>query len=338
MKLDVRLTGPLESAGDDAAMFERGGYAGAWVAETNRDPFLNVLMAANATSTIEVGTSIAVAFARSPMTVALTSNDLQRAASGRFVLGLGTQVKAHIERRYSMPWSSPAARMREYILALRAIWQSWYTDEPLEFRGEFYRHDLMTPFFRPEPHPFGQPKVFLAGVGPLMTEVAGSVADGFICHAFTTERYLREVTVPALREARAAAGKDMSDFEIGGPTFVVTGRNDQEVEEATQQTKRQIGFYGSTPAYRKVLELHGWGDLQTELNALVKAERWPELDSLITDEILEAFAIVAQPRDIAATLHARYGDLLQRTSLYLPYDQDPESWEPVVREIASLPG
>ncbi|MDI1291013.1 MAG: TIGR03617 family F420-dependent LLM class oxidoreductase, partial [bacterium] len=185
-------------------MFELGGYAGAWVAETNRDPFLNVLMAANATTTIEVGTSIAVAFARSPMTVALTSNDLQRAARGRFVLGLGTQVKAHIERRYSMPWSSPAARMREYILALRAIWQSWYTEEPLDFRGEFYRHDLMTPFFRPEPHPYGQPKVFLAGVGPLMTEVAGSGADGFICHAFTTERYLREVTVPALREARAA--------------------------------------------------------------------------------------------------------------------------------------
>jgi probable F420-dependent oxidoreductase len=336
VKLDARLTTPLAEAGPTARDFEAAGYAGAWVAETKYDPFLPLVNAAQATSTIQVGTSIAVAFARSPMTVATTANDLQRLSQGRFVLGLGTQVKAHIERRYSMAWSSPAARMREYVTALHAIWDAWNDETHLEFRGQFYRHDLMTPFFQPEPNPYGSPKVMLAGVGPMLTEVAGAVADGFICHAFTTEKYLREVTIPLLAKARAEAGKDMTDFDICGPSFVATGQSAEEIESAREGVKAQIAFYASTPAYRPVLELHGWGDLQSELNALVRADRWSEMASLISDEVLDAFAIVAPPEGIPDALQARFGDVITRISLYLPYDRDPSSWEPVVRRIAKL--
>ena len=336
MKLDARLTVPLAEAGPAARDYESGGYAGAWVAETKYDPFLPLVAAAQATSTIQIGTSIAVAFARSPMTVALTANDLQRLSHGRFVLGLGTQVKGHIERRFSMPWSAPAARMREYITALHAIWDAWNNETRLDFRGEFYRHDLMTPFFQPEPNPYGRPKVMLAGVGPMLTEVAGAVADGFICHAFTTEKYLREVTLPLLAKARADAGKDMSDFDVCGPSFVATGLTAEEINAACVGVKAQIAFYASTPAYRPVLELHGWGDLQSELNALARADRWSEMGGLISDEVMDAFAIVAPPDGIADALQARFGDIITRISLYLPYDRDPASWEPVVRRIAQL--
>jgi probable F420-dependent oxidoreductase len=336
VKLDARLTVPLNGAGAAARDYEAAGYAGGWVAETKYDPFLPLVSAAESTSTMQIGTSIAVAFARSPMTVAVTANDLQRLSEGRFVLGLGTQVKGHIERRFSMPWSAPAARMREYITALHAIWEAWNTDSRLDFHGDYYRHDLMIPFFQPEPNPYGPPKVFLAGVGPMLTEVAGSVADGFICHAFTTEKYLREVTVPLLAKARAEAGKDMTDFEVCGPSFIVTGLTDEEFDEAREGVKGQIAFYASTPAYRSVLDVHGWGDLQPELNTLARSNRWSEMSALISDEILEAFAIVSRPEGIPEVLHARFGDIVTRISLYLPYDRDPASWEPVVRRIGQL--
>jgi probable F420-dependent oxidoreductase len=226
--------------------------------------------------------------------------------------------------------------MREYITALHAIWDAWNNETKLDFRGEFYRHDLMIPFFQPPPNPYGSPKVLLAGVGPLLTRVAGEVADGFICHAFTTEKFLREVTVPTLTKARAAVGKDMSDFEICGPSFVVTGQTDEDFERARTATKEQIAFYASTPAYRPVLDLHGWGELQPELNRLVRQDRWPEMAALISDEMLDAFAIVATPDALADALHGRFGDLIARISLYLPYDRDPAAWEPVVRKITQL--
>jgi probable F420-dependent oxidoreductase len=223
-----------------------------------------------------------------------------------------------------MPWSAPAARMREYILALRAIWEAWNEGTPLAFRGEFYRHDLMTPFFRPDPNPHGTPPIMLAGVGPIMTEVAGSVADGFICHAFTTETYLREVTVPALARARSAVGRDMSDFEIYGSFFVVAGADDEAFAAARRATKRQIAFYASTPAYRGVLELHGWQDVQPELNDLARADRWHDMEGLISDEMLAAFAVVAELKDAAKVLEARFGDIVTRASIYLTGDPDPE--------------
>jgi probable F420-dependent oxidoreductase len=333
VKLDARLTGPQPKAALVAHRHESDGYAGTWVAETTSDPFLSALLAAQATRNLQIGTSVAVAFARSPMTVAMSANDLQRISAGRFALGLGTQVKAHIERRYSMPWSAPAARMREYVLALRAIWDAWNEETPLEFRGRFYRHDLMTPFFRPEPNPYGPPKVILAGVGPLMTEVAGATADGFFCHTFTTERYLREVTLPTLAKARSAVGRDMSDFEVCGSVFVVTGLDDKEFAAAARATKRQIAFYASTPSYRRVLELHGWGDLQTELNALARAERWPEMEHLISDDVLAAFAIVAEPGKVGAALRERIADVVSRASLYVLGDVNPAALQVIVDDL-----
>jgi probable F420-dependent oxidoreductase len=334
VKLDVRLTGPPGEAGAAALRGEVAGFAGAWISEARHDPFLPVLAAATATRRLQVGTSVAIAFARSPMTVAMTANDLQLLSGGRFVLGLGTQVKSHIERRYSMPWSEPAARMREYILALRAIWTAWNSGGRLEFRGRFYRHDLMTPYFRPEPNPYGAPRVVLAGVGPMMTAVAGAVADGFFCHAFTTERYLREVTLPLLARARAQAGRDETDFEVCGLFFVVTGFSDAEREESARAARRQIAFYASTPSYRPVLELHGWGDLQGELSALARADRWAEMETLISEEMLNAFAIVAPPERVSDALHARFGGLVSRASLYVDYDRNPGAWQEIIGDIA----
>jgi probable F420-dependent oxidoreductase len=232
-----------------------------------------------------------------------------------------------------MEWSHPAARMREMILAMRAIWDTWQNGTKLDFRGDFYTHTLMTPFFTPDPSemaPYGPPKIFLAGVGELMTEVAGEVCDGFLCHGFTTERYLREVTIPALARGRAKAGKTMEGFEIVGPSFVVTGTNEKEMEAAAAGTRQQIAFYGSTPAYKGVLELHGWDGLQDELNGLSKQGKWVDMGNLITDEILNTFAVVAEPEHVAPELISRYGDVIDRLSFYAPYKADPTRWLPVI--------
>jgi probable F420-dependent oxidoreductase len=270
------------------------------------------------------------------MTLAGMAWDLQAYSKGRFTLGLGSQIKPHITKRFSMPWSHPAARMREMVLAIRAIWDTWLNGTPLAFRGEFYTHTLMTPFFAPAASDLGDagvPKIVLAGVGELMTEVAGEVCDGFICHGFTTERYLREVTIPALRRGRDKAGKSMDGFDIVGPSFVVTGATDEALEQAAAGTRQQIAFYGSTPAYRPVLELHGWGDLQIELNTLSKRGDWVEMGKLIDDEILETFAVVGTPEEIGPELRRRYGDVISRISFYAPYASDPERWGKVLADI-----
>ena len=336
MKVDGGVGGDLGSVPTQAREAEAAGYSGIWTAETAHDPFFPLLLAAEHTEQVELGTSIAVAFARNPMLLAHTAWDLQSYSRGRFILGLGSQIKPHITKRFSMPWSSPAARMREMILAIRAIWDTWANGTPLQVRGEFYTHTLTTPFFTPAASDlgdFGVPKIFLAGVGELMTEVAGEVCDGFICHGFTTERYLREVTIPALERGRAKVGKTLEGFEIVGPSFVVTGADDADLERAAAGTRQQIAFYGSTPAYRGVLELHGWGALQDELNALSKRGAWVEMGSLIDDEILNTFAVVGAPEQIAPELHRRYGDVIQRISFYTPYSSDPERWRKVMDEL-----
>ncbi|MFN8050577.1 MAG: LLM class F420-dependent oxidoreductase [Acidimicrobiales bacterium] len=327
------LTHDLETFGAQAAELQAAGYNGIWTAETNHDPFFPLLLAAGTTTEVDLGTSIAVAFARSPMTLAATANDLQAYTGGRFILGLGSQIKPHIERRFSMPWSHPAARMREFVLAMRAIWACWNEGTKLDFRGDFYTHTLMTPFFDPGPNPHGAPRVFLAAVGERMTEVAGEVCDGLICHAFTTERYLREVTIPALERGLAASGRTLADIEISGPAFVVTGADEESFEKSKAGTRQQIAFYGSTPAYRGVLELHGWGDLQPELNRMSKEGKWKEMGDLIDDEILDTFAVIAEPAGIAPAFTARFGDVVDRLSFYAPYKSDPETWLPVLAAL-----
>jgi probable F420-dependent oxidoreductase len=313
-----------------ARELEELGYDGVFTAETSHDPFLPIALAALETERIELATGIAVAFARNPMSTAVIGNDLQLYTKGRFILGLGSQIKPHIEKRFSMPWSEPAKRMREFILAMRAIWACWNDGDKLDFRGEFYRHTLMTPFFNPGPNPYGTPKVFLAAVGERMSEVAGEVADGILLHGFTTERYVREVTMPALERGWARASKQRGDFELSGPMFVVTGTNEEEYEAARRGTKQQIAFYGSTPAYRGVLDLHGWGDLQGDLNRLSKQGEWVQMGELVDDEILGTFAVIGEPEEIPAKLLDRYGDVVDRISFYAPYKSDPERWSRVV--------
>jgi probable F420-dependent oxidoreductase len=333
MKVDGGIGIDLRQAGPLAREAEASGYSGLWSSETSHDPFFPVLLAAEHTTDVELGTSIAVAFARNPMLLANIAWDLQAFSRGRFILGLGSQIKPHITKRFSMPWSHPAARMRELILAVRAIWDCWVNGTKLDFRGEFYTHTLMTPFFTPPASDLGDsglPKIFLAGVGELMTEVAGEVGDGFICHAFTTERYLREVTLPALERGRAKAAKTMDGFEITGPSFVVTGADEQERVRAEDGTRQQIAFYASTPAYRGVLDLHGWGDLHTEFNSLSKQGKWKEMGDLVDDEMLEAFAVVSEPEGVAPALRRRYGDVIQRITFYAPYRSDPERWQAVL--------
>jgi probable F420-dependent oxidoreductase len=333
MKIDGGIWGGLDKAGQAAAQQEARGYDGIWVPETSHDPFLPLILAAEHTERLDLATGIVVAFARNPMTLAQVSWDLQAASRGRFILGLGSQIKPHITKRFSMPWSSPAARMREMILAIRAIWGSWNQGTKLDFRGDFYSHTLMTPFFNPGPNPHGDARIFLAGVGQLMTQVAGEVADGFLCHGFTTRQYLDEITLPNLAKGRAKAGKSMDGFQLAGPMFVVTGRDEAEMAEAAKGVKGQMAFYGSTPAYRPVLDLHGWGDLQEELNRLSKEGRWAEMGDLIDDDMLVTFAVVAPIDRVAGALKERWGDVLDRLSFYAPYDTDRAQWDEVIADL-----
>jgi probable F420-dependent oxidoreductase len=338
MKVDSGMMGAdVTEMATRAQELEDLGYDGLITAETSHDPFLPLAIAAEHTERIELGTGIAVAFARNPMTLASTAWDLNLYSKGRFILGLGSQIQAHITKRFSMPWSHPAPRMRELVLAMRAIWDSWQNGTKLDFRGEFYSHTLMTPFFNPGPNAYGPPKVFLAAVGEKMTEVAGEVCDGILIHGFTTERYVREVTMPAVERGLAKAGKSRKDFQVSGPLFVVMGSNEQEMKAAETAVKQQIAFYGSTPAYRGVLDLHGWGDLQPQLNTLSKQGKWVEMGELITPEILHTFAVVAdQPEDVAAELGKRYAGVVDRLSFYAPYKADPERWRSVVKSLKSL--
>jgi probable F420-dependent oxidoreductase len=324
MKIDAGLMGPLDDVPARVQELEAHGFDGAVTAEMSSDPFFPLLLAAEHSERIELMTSIAVAFARSPMIVANIANDLQAYSKGRFILGLGSQIKPHIVKRFSMPWSHPAARMREFILAMRAIWDCWHEHKKLDFRGEFYSHTLMTPMFTPTNNTYGAPRVVLAAVGPLMTEVAGEVADGMLVHAFTTKRYLEQVTLPAIERGFAKSGRQRKDFQLCYPAFVVTGKDEKEWEEARTAVSRQVAFYGSTPAYRGVLELHGWGELQTELNALSKQGEWVAMGDRISDEMLEEFAVVAEPQGVAQALAERFGGSIDRMLCTIPFASDVE--------------
>jgi probable F420-dependent oxidoreductase len=334
MKVDAMVyISAAPEAGPVAGAAERFGYDGFWTTETQSDALIACAVAAQTTSRVDIGTGIAVAFSRNPMTVAMQANDLQLISEGRFLLGLGSQVKAHIVRRYSMPWSHPAPRMREFILAVRAIWKAWETGEKLDFRGDFYSHTLMTPFFNPGPNPHGNPKIILAAVGPKMAEVAGEVADGIFCHVLGSERYLREVTVPALERGAARGGRSLEDFEIIAPGFVVARDSEEERAAGLEFVRGQVGFYGSTPAYRPVLDLHGWGELQQELNDLTRQGAWDRLADLVDDEVMDAFSVVDTPEAAAAEVRRRYGDVATRMMLTVPDDADPERWRPVFESL-----
>lgn len=336
MLVDAPLvTQALPEVRDAARAMEGRGYDGVYTFEGPHDPFLPLVLAADATERIELITAVAIAFARNPMTIAMQAHDLQVLSAGRFRLGLGSQIRPHIERRFSMPWSAPAARMREMVLAVRAIWATWNERVPLRFEGEHYSHTLMTPFFDPGPCPFGPPPIWLGGVGPLMTEVAGEVADGFMIHPFGTERSLHEVTLPALERGRARAGARSAPLELSLPVMIATGPNEEALAAATEAVRAQIAFYASTPAYRVVLDVHGWGDLQPTLRELTKSGDWGAMAGAISDEILHAIAVVAEPHDVAAEIQRRYGRVLQRVALNAPYPMDPDLWQQIASELTT---
>jgi probable F420-dependent oxidoreductase len=308
MHFDTMLPiGNLDEVPGFARDAEAVGLDGVWTAEAAHDGFLPLMLAAEHSQRLIVGTGIAIAFARTPMTAAVVANDLHAYSRGRCILGLGSQIRPHIENRYSMPWSRPAARMREFVLAVRAIWASWHQGDRLEFRGEFYTHTLMTPMFNPGPNPYGAPRIYLAAVGPRMTQVAGEVADGLIVHPFTSVRYLTERILPSFEAGLATSGRSRADVEICFEGLVVM--------DDARAVRNQIAFYGSTPAYHPVLELHGWGELGQELNALSKSDRphkWREMGDLITDEIVDTLAITADKSAVRAAVDERYGGLVDR--------------------------
>ncbi len=334
----MKVDGPIysfDAPEDEVRRLEAKGYAGAFSFEGPHDPFFPLLLAARASERIQLYTAVAIGFARNPMILANIGWDMQALSKGRFLLGLGTQIRPHIVKRFGMPWSKPAMRMKEMVLAIKEIWRCWEDGDRLDFRGEIYQHTLMTPVFNPGPHPFGLPPIFLAGVGPRMTEVAGEVADGFLVHPFGTRESLRELTWPALERGLARAGRERSALEVSAQVMICSGADDQETLAVRQSTKQQIAFYGSTPAYRPVLEVHGWGDLQDELNAMSKRGQWAEMTNLISDEIVDAIAVCAPIGEVAKRVRERCAGGIDRVSLVAHWSKDPDIWDAVVAELSA---
>lgn len=325
MKIDGALVGtPLADVGSAAATLERQGFDGVLSFEGVNDPFLPLVLAAQQTTRLELTTGVAIAFARNPMVCAQMANDLQTISGGRFILGLGTQIRPHIEKRFSQTWSQPNARMREFVRAIRAIWNTWTTGERLDFRGTFYTHTLMTPFFNPGPNPHGMPKVVLAGFGPAMIAVAGEVADGWLVHPLNSPSYVQTVAMPALERGFARGGRSRDGFSIAVQTITMIGSTDEEIARARQMARAQIAFYGSTPAYKVMLDHHGWGDLQPVLHRFVREGRWGDMLPLITDEMLDVIGVSGRPADAGRKLRERNA-FAGRTQLVLYNQTEPEA-------------
>jgi probable F420-dependent oxidoreductase len=330
MEVDHYIRSELDAAGGAARDLEALGFDGIYTAEAAHEPFFPLLLAAEHTTRVRLFTNIAVAFARSPMDLALMSDDLQRMSGGRFVLGLGSQIRPHIEHRYSMTWSRPVARMGEMVGAIKAIHRCWNDGVPLDFRGEIYRHTLMTPFFDPGPNPHGAPPVWVAALGPQMTAKAAEVGDGVLVHPFHSGTFVREHTTPAVAAGLARRGRSRADFTVHATPIICTGSTPEETERAVEGVRGLLAFYGSTPSYRVTLDAHGWGDLQTELNAMTKRGEWDELASRVPDEVFEELAVHGPPEEIAGLLAARYGDTVDRIGLSMPYETTRETLEALV--------
>jgi probable F420-dependent oxidoreductase len=339
MKLDAALGTEgnyLKGIGRTARAAEDLGFAGLWTSETKHDGYLPLAIAANETSEMELGTSVAIAFSRSPMETAQTAWDLQDLSEGRFLLGLGTQVKAHITRRFSMPWDKPAARLREYVLAVRAIWESFQAEGALRFEGEYYSHTLMTPFFNPGPIEHPEIPVYIAGVNTRLARLAGEICDGFHVHPFHSPEYVRRTVKPAISEGADEAGRDPGQVELATSAFVIPATDEEEAAEQRESVRTQISFYASTPTYRTVLQAHGWEAVGERLGTMAREKKWREMPALITDEMLAEFAVEAAPDEIGPALKERYEGLIDRVSLYLPFapGERDEFWQTVVESVS----
>lgn len=310
----------LQDTDEIAQQAEDMGLQGLWTTEIKHDPFLPLGLAVAATTRIQLGTAVALAFTRSPTTMAYTAWDLAGMSEGRFILGLGTQVKAHIERRFSVAWDAPVERLRDYIAAMRAVWQSWRTGERLRYTGQFYTLKLMTPFFSPDPLPYPDPPIFIAGVNKGLCRLAGEVCQGFHVHPFHTTRYLREALLPWIGEGVSASNRRRDDIQVSANVFAIVGHG-AERDLAREAMREQLAFYASTPSYRPVMEIHGWGAQGAELGQLAGRGRWSSMPGIISDSMLAEFAVEGNTLEEAAlAIVARSAGLLDRFSLYLPFN------------------
>jgi len=320
MRLDAAIA--PESLNDTPALAraaEAVGFAAAWTSETQHNPFLPLPLIAEHTTRLRFGTAVAIGLARSPLTLAHVGWDLAQQSQGRFILGLGTQVKPHIERRFGLAWpESPVGKLRELVQAIRAVWHTWQTGERLNFRGLHYKLTLMTPFFSPAPHPFADVPIYLAGVNTGLARLAGEVAQGYHVHPLHTAAYLREVVRPALAAGAAQAGRSLAEVQVAGTVMVVSTPAEAAV------VRQQIAFYASTPSYRPVLAHHGWEAVGAALSAQAARGEWAAMPGLVTDEMLAAFALSGPLGELAGPLRERYAGLLDRVTLYRPYTPGPD--------------
>ncbi len=327
----------LRDVGAAAAAIEASGYDGIVTLENQHDPFLPLAIAATATERVELSTGIAIAFLRSPMSAAMIGWDLQEASGGRFALGLGTQIKAHNEKRFSVPWSAPAPRMREYVQALRAIWRTWKFDDPLRYEGEHYRFTLMTPNFVPAGSGLPLPPVTVAAVGPGMVKIAAEVADGVRLHPFCTRNYMTNTVLPQLERGFAISGRARHQFEISGGGFIATGRTSDDVQARAEWVRYRIAFYGSTPAYWPVLEAHGYGDLGRKLNRMTKEGAWDRLAAQIPDELLHLCAAIGTYDEICARIEAHFGGFVDTLFASTNSDWQADLPPDLITDIQRLP-
>ncbi len=336
MKIDTQLGATnLHDVEREARRYEQMGFDGIWTMENTHDPYIPLIIAASATQTVHLGTNIAIAFARSPFSTAMTAWDLQHLSRGRFHLGLGTQVRAHIERRFSMPFERPAARIKDYVRCMRAIWDTFQNDAPAKYEGEFYQYKLSTPAFNPGPLEHPHIPVYLAGMNPTMVKAAGEVADGFHLHPFHSAEFVEKVILANLDEGARKSGKRVQDIAICGPIFTVSADTQAEMDEQLETTRRKISFYASTPNYRTVLSYHGMEALGIELSQLVRKGEWDTMAKKIPDAVLDLMIVVAPPAKLATALKERYRGLLDRISLYYPLDPEDseEKWKSFVNAL-----
>ena len=335
MKIDTLLSG-LDGAAGHAQRLEDLGVDGAFTFEGPHDVFTPLILAAGTTTRLELATNVAIAFPRNPVQLAHQAYDLQLLSKGRFSLGLGSQIRAQVEKRYGAEFDRPIARMRELVGALRAIFATWETGERLDFRGEFSSHTLMPPMFNPGPHPYGMPPIAIGGLGPQMVRLAAEVADGLLVMPFNTAAHFRQRTLPAVAEGLARAGRDRSALTVTGEVIVCCGRDEAEMETARTAGRWLLAFYASTPAYRPVLEVEGWEDLQPELNTLTKTGRWEEMPDMIDDTMLTTLAAVGSPKEVAAEIDRRFGGLVDRVGFYTPYLVAEETLGGLVDELGRI--
>ncbi|MBQ0760453.1 MAG: TIGR03617 family F420-dependent LLM class oxidoreductase [Zhongshania sp.] len=335
MKIDGPFYADMAGAAAEAKRLAAIGYDGVYTLEGSWDPFLPLALASEHAPELDIATGIAVAFPRNPSHIAYQAWDLQKFSQGKFMLGIGSQIKAHIEKRFGLAFSPPAARMREYTLAVKAFFDCWQNGSRLDFQGEYYRHTLMTPMFNPGPNPYGVPPILLGALGPMMTQVAGEVADGLIIHPFNSVPFVQDHALPAVRKGLEKSGRREEDFIIQVNAIVITGETDAAYHAAEQSVKGLLGFYASTPAYLPPMDAVGLGDLQPKLNALSKEGKWEQLGDYINNEFLDAFCIRGKPDEIAGKLKKQYGSYADRLAIYAPYAAPDEMWAKIIKELKS---